>query len=385
MKILFVTSDFYHNQNNNTHLMMKLLPCLVRQKHEIHILSSISEHVDTSKFPAFTDYTVHWCKDSAYSLYRNPLTKRLITLQYARNLSEKAKALHREFGYDLILTTHYPNRGVSAVIRLPDSCPKMLYLMDPPEFLHSRVSNAFLKKQIFAQFLKKNHFILTTPFIRRALSGHGLGKYDPKITEIGFPILTNNPHTPTERDIVMDRSKINLLFCGTMHANIRSPKYFLDIVSRLDERFCVYFVGFGCPQLRERFPFETKAQVVTLPNQTYQIALNAMHNADILINIDNSVPVHMPSKTLEYINSGKPIVNFHKLEDCTTLYYTKRYPLCLDLPEYDPDIETAADKFLAFCLENHGKTIDTTGITETFRDCTPEYIADVITKQVHAG
>lgn len=384
MKLLFVTTDFYHNQNNNTHLIMKLLPYLLRRGHDVHILSAIPESVDTGRFPDFEGYTVHWCPDSAYGLYRNPLTRKLVTLQYARNLMKKAKSLHQKYGYDLILTTHYPNRAVNAIAQLPDSYPKMLYLMDPPKFLFEEVSHASLKKKVFGQYLKKNHSILTTPFIRQALTEQGFGKYDPKITELGFPILENNRYAPTERDIVMDKEKINLLFCGTLHPDIRSPKYFLELISRLDERFCVYFVGLGCQQLYQRYAFETKAQVVALPSQTYQVALNAMHDADILINIGNSVSVHIPSKTLEYINTGKPIINLHKLEDCTTLYYTKRYPLCLDLPEYDPDVDKAAEKFLAFCLENHGKTIDTTGISDMFPECTPEYIADVIISKMSA-
>ena len=68
-----------------------------------------------------------------------------------------------------------------------------------------------------------------------------------------------------------------------------------------------------------------------------------MADADVLINIGNSVPVHMPSKTLEYINTGKPMVNFYKFADCPTLYYTKRYPLCLNLyeKEFDPARDTA--------------------------------------------
>lgn len=384
MKLLFVTTDFYHNQNNNTHLVMKLLPYLLRRGHEVHILSAIPASVDTGSFPDFEGYTVHWCPDSAPSFYRNPLTRKLVTLQYARNLMKKAKALHQKYGYDLILTSHYPNRAVSAIAQLPDSYPKMLYLMDPPKFLFEPVSHAFLKKKVFGQYLKKNRTILTTPFIRQALTEQGFGKYDHKIEQMGFPVMETNPYTPTDHDIVMDPTKINLLFCGRIYDDVRSPKYFLDIVSRLDARFCVYFVGFDCQNLRDRFHFQTEAQVVTLPNQTYQVALNAMHDADILINIGNSVSVHMPSKTLEYINTGKPIVNLHKREDCTTLYYTKRYPLCLDLPEYDPDVDRAAEKFLAFCLENHGKTIDTTGISDMFPECTPEYIADVIISNMSA-
>lgn len=185
-------------------------------------------------------------------------------------------------------------------------------------------------------------------------------------------------HSRGDSGIIKDSARINLLFCGWMYSDIRSPKYFLDIVSRLDERFCVYFMGKECDKLRERFDFATKAEVVTLPQQPYQTAIDAMFDADILINIGNSVPVHMPSKTLEYINTGKPMVNFYKFEECPTRYYTDRYPLCLNLFEGDDNIDEAAKNLIDFCLENKGKTVDRSYIESEYADCTPQYIAQQI-------
>ena len=172
--------------------------------------------------------------------------------------------------------------------------------------------------------------------------------------------------------------KIRLLFCGWLYSDIRSPKYFLDIVSRLDERFEVTFMGRECEKLQERFPIKTKAKLITLPNQPYDVALQAMADAEVLINIGNSVPVHMPSKTLEYINTGKPMVNFYKFADCPTLYYTKRYPLALNLFEEEKGLNAAAARFIRFCEENVGKTVDHNWIESEYANCTPQYIAQKI-------
>ena len=137
-------------------------------------------------------------------------------------------------------------------------------------------------------------------------------------------------------------------------------------------------MGKECELLRERFPIETRAKLITLPQQPYETALQAMADADIMINIGNSVPVHMPSKTLEYINTGKPMVNIYKMEDCPTLYYTKRYPLALNLYEGNADIDQAAKTFVRFCEKNKGKTVDRDYILREYADCTPEYIAQKI-------
>lgn len=103
-----------------------------------------------------------------------------------------------------------------------------------------------------------------------------------------------------------------------------------------------------------------------------------MANADILINIGNSVPVHLPSKTLEYINTGKPFVNFYKFDECPTLSYTKRYPLCLNLSEQNEDIDAVAEQFIAFCLNSKGKQLAREFIESGFAESTPQYIAKII-------
>ena len=197
----------------------------------------------------------------------------------------------------------------------------------------------------------------------------------PKKTEtVGCPMITPQ----TARTSHAEGDKVKLLFCGWLYSDIRSPKYFLDIVSRLDDHFEVTFMGRECETLLERFPIETKAKIITLPQQPYEMALQAMADADILINIGNSIPVHMPSKTLEYINTGKPMVNFYKILDCPTLYYTQRYPLALNLFEEENDIDLAAQTFTDFCLMNKGNTIDHTRIEQEYVDCTPRYIAQKI-------
>jgi len=244
--------------------------------------------------------------------------------------------------------------------------------MDPPACVSNGTETAY-RNRTLPSVLKSQSALVTTPFIIEALKAHGI-PLPRKAEAVGFPIISEN-HREGKR---YSDGKIRLLFCGWLYSDIRSPKYFLNIVSRLDERFEVTFMGKECELLRERFPIETKATLIALPNQPYDVALQAMADADVLINIGNSVPVHMPSKTLEYINTGKPMVNFYKLADCPTLYYTKRYPLVLNLFEEEKDMDAATGRFVRFCEENIGKIVDHDWLETEFADCTPRYIAQKI-------
>lgn len=378
MNILVLTGALLPQPGNNSNLVCKLLSHLARQ-HTVHLASP----APAGDLPdALFGAPVHWIEDR-HDLARSLLIPAAGKLMDPNGYSDAVQAMvlarglkiiRREFPFDAIITTMEPFPSSCAALTLPKNVKKVLYLMDPPACTCGQETPPF-RSGALAKILSRHDMILTTPFIRKALEKRG---FRANFREVGFPMLEKHDRIPTGQDVPMPKEKINLLFCGWLYSDIRSPKYFLDIARRLDERFRIVFMGKECELLRERFDFETNAEVVTLPNQPYQVALNAMADADILINIGNSVPVHMPSKTLEYINTGKPIVNFHKLPDCPTLHYTNRYPLCLNLLEKgEPDVQTV-DQFIRFCTDHKGDSAPAADIP----DCTPQYIAQVILDEI---
>lgn len=376
-----MTGALLPQPGNNANLILKLLPFL-KAEHEVHLFAPAFGEAELPQ-TAF-GVPVHWATDLQKGFRRSLLYPTIAKLvdrdgySDALNgliLSRKLKEIREVFDYDAVISTSEPFTSAIAATKIKKAC-KLLYIMDPPDCVRGGAGTPFRNRSL-RRILAKQDCIFTTPFIRKALCEKGYGRYDSKAVCVGFPLIEAHTHSEN-RLINSDNGKINLLFCGWMYSDIRSPKYFLDIASRLDDRFCIYFMGRDCDKLRERFEFDAKAQVITLPQQPYQTAMDAMYDADILINIGNSVGVHMPSKTLAYINTGKPMVNFYKLPDCPTRYYTDRYPLCLNLFEGDADIEKAAEGFTAFCLTNKGKTVERAYIEREFADCTPQYIAQQI-------
>ena len=372
MNLLILTGPLYPQRSNNANLLLKLIPELSKH-HTVTLAAPAGE----GRMPdSIEGFPVHWLRDKK-DLYRRTLIPALSKLLDPRGHSDLVQALSlrrelRKLSFDAVLCSMEPFPSALAVHRL--KVRKFLYLMDPPAVALDTAATP-LRKRMLPKLLQEQDMVLTTPFIRKALEDRSI---EANYREVGFPMLTENPKVPTDADIPMPKEKINLLFTGWLYADIRSPQFFLDIARHLDERFRIVFMGKECDLLRERFDFDTKAEVVTLPNQPYNIALNAMADADILINIGNSVPVHMPSKTLEYINARKPMVNFHKLPDCPTLHYTRRYPLCLNIfEEGAPDVLTI-DRFIRFCADNRGKTAPAPNISE----CTPNHIARVILDEI---
>ena len=378
MKLLIPTGPLFPQPSNNTVLLSHLLPYL-REKHQLQYLSYSGPAASASPASYQTvpvtmfhdDFTLprHLLHTAAARLLdRNGFSDYYI----AQLLLRHAEQMDRHSAFDCLISTMEPFFAADAVSRMPGK-KKILYLMDPPAMVSNGTRSAYRDRRI-RQILEQQDLILTTPFIQQALLEHGLLPDSAAVRTVGFPLIEDRRLTARPRE----DGKIRLLFCGWLYSDIRSPKFFLEILSRLDQRFEVTFMGRECEKLIERFAVHTKAELITLPQQPYEAALQAMADADIMINIGNSVPVHMPSKTLEYINTGKPFVNFYKMDDCPTLYYTKRYPLCLNMSEKDPDLDAAARRFIDFCVENKGKTVDHDDIEREYADCTPEYIANQI-------
>lgn len=370
MKLLLLTGPLWPDRSNNANLLLKLLPELSRH-HTVRVAAPAG---DGEMPETINGSPVFWLRE------RRDLCRRILIpaigkltdrdghsdMVRALVLRRGLKELRKQWPFDGVLCSMEPFPSALAVQGLK-GVRSFLYLMDPPAAALDLPATP-LRSRMLPRLLDAQELVLTTPFIRRALQERGIRA---KFREVGFPMLTPNPRIPTPEDVPMPGDKINLLFCGWLYSDIRSPKYFLQIAKHLGENFRLFFMGNECDKLRERFDFDTRAEIVTLPQQSYQVAVNAMHDADILINIGNSVPVHMPSKTLEYINTGKPIVNFHKLPDCPTLHYTLRYPLCLNLLEDGTPDTGTVNEFIRFCTDNRGRAASAVSIP----DCTPQYIA----------
>lgn len=380
MKLLLMTESVFPQPGNNANLLGKLIPHFLFAGHEVHLFSLAFDAEEGNLPEECFGVPVHWATDHKQDWKRKfvyPAVSKVVdphgysdALQI-QILMRELKNVCRQYPFEAVVSTSEPYVMASAAAQLYGG-KKVLYMMDPPACVSNGAGTVY-RSRTLPSVLKNQDTLITTRFILEALKTHRMPL--PKQTEtVGFPMIT----AQTSRTSHLQGAKIKLLFSGWLYSDIRSPRYFLQIVSHLDERFEVTFMGKECESLLDRFPIETKAKIITLSQQSYETALQAMADADILINIGNSVPVHMPSKTLEYINTGKPMVNFYKISDCPTLYYTKRYPLCLNLYEGEENVEQAVKAFTDFCLTQKGNTVDHTWIEQEYSECTPQYIAQKI-------
>lgn len=236
--------------------------------------------------------------------------------------------------------------------------------------------------------LKYADSIILTKKMYEEFSTCVLKKHLCKAIVCEFPNVKKRAVTERNHTIEFDPNKINCVFTGYLYPDIRNPKYFLELLSRCNTDIVFYIVGGvyivgGSNELKEELNLEYYQRnldirlniIETVPIEE---AFKIMNDADILVNIGNSIPNQLPSKIFDYISMGKPIVNICKLEDCLSLEHTAKYPLCLDLFETKDMTEETVKNFEAFCQESKGKKMQFYDIEKLFFTSTPQYVADQI-------
>ena len=137
------------------------------------------------------------------------------------------------------------------------------------------------------------------------------------------PLYHLPPASGSEFNIEKKPGEIHLGYFGTFYRNIRSPDRFLELlaaafqlVSELKARLHVHFFGYieaefmalfeKFPQLSSNFIFHGLLSRTDVPA--------AMQAMDILLHIGNTTDYHLPSKCVDYLFSGKPIINIAATE-----------------------------------------------------------------------
>ena len=106
------------------------------------------------------------------------------------------------------------------------------------------------------------------------------------------------------------------------------------------------------------------------------VADDIMLQADVLLHVGNAVDSLMPSKILDYISSGKPILNICKIPTCPTLPLMERYPLGMTVNESDEITEELLDSITRFCTTSKDKSIPFDQIHQLYYDSTIDYVGD---------
>ncbi|MBQ0090110.1 MAG: glycosyltransferase [Prevotellaceae bacterium] len=183
----------------------------------------------------------------------------------------------------------------------------------------------------------------------------------------------------------------NLAFVGKFYPTVRHPQYVFDIIEQLQSRgkYGLHVAGgFNGPFPK---PFIDKYFTNALPWLHYygfvqpDVADSYLLQSDVLVHIANKTSSQMPSKILDYIATGKPILNFYYNDDCPTLPVLKQYSMALNVKMEEPITDELINQIVDFCTKYKGITIPFSQIEKQYEQYTPKYVGKIFYDTLHAA
>jgi glycosyltransferase involved in cell wall biosynthesis len=173
--------------------------------------------------------------------------------------------------------------------------------------------NKWIEKIIFT---KANFITITNNEIQNSYSS--LYPAQAKNFLVIPPLISLTPTLTLSSGINKNihKSVINIVYVGSLYRSLRRPHFLLSLFQDLvnvhqDNRIELHFFGDINECLNEFHTYKNElGEKINLHGKvSREEALLAIHDADIVVNLGNSNRGQVPSKLVEYMYFGKPIIN----------------------------------------------------------------------------
>lgn len=295
---------------------------------------------------------------------------------FVKKEAEHLKAIVSREEIDVLISVIAPisSAFISYVAKL--DIPVFLYQLDP-FYNVGDIENEKLK-QTFLKLLPSFDKIYTTDLLYKDyLKDGSMEKFKEKMRIMQFPKIVEYASQKKK----LEHEKVRLLYGGTLYRGIRNPKILLELYYKLSDKCEIVYLG-KCDVEEDQKLLE-ESGIICKGFCSQEELKKEIAEADILINIGNLVRNQLGSKLIEYIATGKPILNIYQFKECPTLDVLKKYPYKFNIlvTELYENMEKASDMTEFVCNER-GKKEDFSKIKELYKEYTPEYLVEVIINDI---
>jgi len=159
---------------------------------------------------------------------------------------------------------------------------------------------------------------------------------------------------------------ISIIYMGSFYKEIRNPEYFLRLFADLDIDFKLFLFSAGnCEDIVEKYVRKSNGKIIScgqIPKGELTIRLK---KADFLVNIENKLENSNPSKLLELISYGKPIIDFSFSESYSEALINYPYKLNVNM---ENDMLENIQIVEGFIKNNTLKRVDLKLILEMYKN-----------------
>ena len=377
MKIGILAYRQYPYISANTAIAYTVGDCM--EEHEIvHIgrkqdacQNSVSEY--NEKKIRFLNTDVKNAKNSRLkNIVRKVLGDEIFLLQDAKSL----KKIVREEKIEALICVIAPNDNASMILGAHLDIPVYVYQLDPFYNSFDQVDETLKRK--FIKLLSKTKHLFTTDLLFEEYKKDAeVSEYMSQISVVQFPKLIPQK---TSQCCGPNRNRVTLLYAGTLYHNIRNPKILVDLKTCLPESFDLVFCG-SCDNPKDMEMLK-EAGIICKGYCSQEVLSKEVENASILINIGNLVRNQLGSKLIDYIATGKPILNITQFEECPTIKVLQTYDLKFNISVTELQDEQHANEMRVYLKSVLGKTIPFSEVQEMYTEYTPQFVAKTIIEQI---
>lgn len=179
------------------------------------------------------------------------------------------------------------------------------------------------------------------------------------------------------------------VFAGTLDPSVRTADYAIKVfraLRALDANSLpleLYALSIGVSAVKAAAR-ETPQCIIAHDALPAREMVSVLRQSAALVSIGNRNTFQKPSKHIEYMAMGKPIIHFAYLPNDPALDDLEHYPLALVLYEADEPRQSAM-KLDAFLREYANKELTFKEVVQAFPEGTPEHVSDVLLEAIAEG
>jgi len=240
----------------------------------------------------------------------------------------KAHALQQHFRADVLVTVSLPYTGhlVGYALKRRYAVHWLVDIGDPFSFMtKTPVNNTALFRSLNVRSESSVLALADAVAVTTEGTRQEYLKCFPKMEQTKIAVVPPLFALPTSPvGLASSRSgsdKIRLVFAGTLYRSIRNPTALLEffrylISTRPAAQFELHFYGVvnNCQPCFDAYADLINTSIFMHGLVPHEEAVRAMQEANVLVNIGNSTAYQLPSKVVEYIMSGTPVLNIAKLD-----------------------------------------------------------------------
>lgn len=396
-RMLFCIHAFYPDADANTNASKAVIEtvveefdvvflCRTNQQKEVETSYKGSRVIHVAADSKIRNRLVHWKRivlSNQNGLFRNVAFGVMKLIAWATgvesNLTRKFHKLLSDNEFDIVLTVSSPFLMHEPAIKAKKkNMPfQWIAIIEDPyaTYIGHQDIHGLMAKQEEKLFRYADRILMPPELYAENIDGP-YSQHMHKARMLHFGNLYPNSRPSRYRK----GQRIISVYSGSLQdIAVRNPESMFQIVSKCHAmiEICL-LVSSWChetTELANEFLSDEIKQCIRT-NVSLEDAIRSMEIADILINIGNEAVNQLPSKLLDYLSLGKPIVNFYSHAADTSMKLLKSYPLALNLSTKDMSVDQCVELFNEFCFSSCGKRVEDEMLIQLF----PQYLPKRISK-----